>query len=73
MSETKDFNTLPVLAEVREEREHAQKKPTIASVRVSPGSYLAVLDRSPFWEPGVPGLMERGSFHLVLGFPQGQR
>ena len=38
-----------------------------------PGSYLAVLDRSPFWEPGVPGLMERGSFHLVLGFPQGQR
>jgi hypothetical protein len=38
-----------------------------------PGSYLAVLDRSPFWEPGVPDLMERGSFHLVLGFPQGQR
>ncbi|HEY6660094.1 MAG TPA: hypothetical protein VI031_03095, partial [Pyrinomonadaceae bacterium] len=42
MSETKDFNTLPVLAEVREEREHAQKKPTIASVRVSPGPYLAL-------------------------------
>ena len=38
-----------------------------------PGSYLAVLERSPFWEPGVSGLMERGSFHLVLGFPQGQR
>jgi len=37
------------------------------------GSYVAVLDRSPFWEPGVTNLMERGSFHLVLGFPQGQR
>ena len=42
MSETKEFNSLPVLAEVREEREHAQKKPTIASVRVSPGPYLAL-------------------------------
>ena len=37
------------------------------------GSYLAVLDRSPFWEPGVSDLTERGSFHLVLGWPQGQR
>lgn len=37
------------------------------------GSYLAVLDRSPFWEPGVTALIERGSFHLVLGWPQGQR
>jgi len=36
------------------------------------GSYLAVLDRSPFWEPGVAGIVERGSFHLVLGFPDGQ-
>ena len=36
-------------------------------------SYLAVLDRSPFWEPGVPELLERGSFHLVLGWPKGQR
>jgi hypothetical protein len=37
------------------------------------GSYLAVLDRSPFWDPGVSGLRERDSFHLVLGLPQGQR
>jgi hypothetical protein len=37
------------------------------------GSYLAVLDRSPFWEPGIPALTERGSFHLVQGWPQGQR
>jgi hypothetical protein len=37
------------------------------------GSYLAVLDRSPFWDPGVANLVERGSFHLVLGWPQGQR
>ena len=36
------------------------------------GSYLAVLERSPFWEPGVSGVDERGSFHLVLGWPEGQ-
>ncbi len=36
------------------------------------GSYLAVLDRSPFVEPGVAGVAERGSFHLVLGWPGGQ-
>ena len=36
------------------------------------GSYLAVLERSPFWDPGVPGVAERGSFHLVLGWPGGQ-
>jgi hypothetical protein len=37
-----------------------------------PGSYLAVLDRSPFLEPGVSRLVERGSFHLVIGWPNGQ-
>jgi hypothetical protein len=37
------------------------------------GSYLAVLDRSPFWESGIANLAERGSFHLVLGWPEGQR
>ena len=37
------------------------------------GSYFAVLDRSPFWESGVTNLLERGSFHLVLGWPEGQR
>lgn len=36
------------------------------------GTYLAVLDRSPFWEPGVANLNEAGSYHLVLGWPQGQ-
>ena len=36
------------------------------------GSYLAVLDRSPFWEPGVAGVDERGSFHVVIGWPEGQ-
>jgi hypothetical protein len=36
------------------------------------GSYLAVLDRSPFVEIGVPDVAERGSFHLVLGWPGGQ-
>jgi len=42
MSETKELDTLPVLSEVSEERERALKKPTIASVRVSPGPYLAL-------------------------------
>ena len=42
MSETKELNTLPVLSEVREERDRARKKPTIASLRVSPGPYLAL-------------------------------
>src|ERR687891_890856 len=42
MNEPKEFNTLPVLSEVQEERERVQKKPAIASVRVSPGPYLAL-------------------------------
>ena len=41
MRETKEFTSLPVLSEVQEEREHAGKNSTIASVRVSPGPYLA--------------------------------
>jgi hypothetical protein len=32
------------------------------------GSYIAVLERSPFWEPGVPNVDERGSFHFLIGF-----
>ena len=36
------------------------------------GSYIAVLERSPFWDSGVPALVERGSFHLLLGWPEGQ-
>jgi hypothetical protein len=39
---------------------------------VPDGAYLAVLERSPFWEPGVPSVDERGSFHLVIGWPEGQ-
>jgi hypothetical protein len=31
------------------------------------GSYLAVLEKSPFWDSGVANLEELGSFHLVLG------
>jgi tetratricopeptide (TPR) repeat protein len=44
MSETnefaKDFDTLPALAEVSQQRERARNQPTIASVRVSAGPYL---------------------------------
>ena len=36
------------------------------------GSYLAVLEQSPFWDPGVSGIRERSSFHLVIGWPEGQ-
>jgi hypothetical protein len=31
------------------------------------GSYLAVLEKSPFWDSGVANLQELGSFHLVYG------
>jgi hypothetical protein len=31
------------------------------------GAYLAVLERSPFWDSGVRAIDERSSFHLVLG------
>jgi tetratricopeptide (TPR) repeat protein len=41
MNETKEFTTLPVLSEVQEERERAQKRSSIASVRNSPGPYIA--------------------------------
>ena len=36
------------------------------------GAYLAVLDRSPFWNPGVAALDERDSFHVVIGWVGGQ-
>jgi hypothetical protein len=36
------------------------------------GSYLAILERSPFWDPGVSGVAERASYHLVIGWPGGQ-
>jgi hypothetical protein len=35
------------------------------------GTYIAVLEKSPFWDSGVAKLEERSSFHLVLGYPGG--
>jgi hypothetical protein len=35
------------------------------------GTYLAVLDKSPFWDSGVEKLEERSSLHLVLGYLDG--
>jgi hypothetical protein len=35
-------------------------------------TYLAVLDTSPFWEPGVTQPKESESLHLVLGYPDAQ-
>jgi hypothetical protein len=34
------------------------------------GGYVAVLDRSPFWETGLKSVDERNSFHAVLGWPE---
>lgn len=42
MNEPKELNSLPALAEVSDERERALKRAAVASVRVSPGPYLAV-------------------------------
>jgi hypothetical protein len=42
MNEPRELNSLPALAGVKDERERALKKPSIASVRVSPGPYFAV-------------------------------
>jgi hypothetical protein len=36
------------------------------------GTYLAVLQHSPFVNGGMRGIVERGSFHLVIGWPEGQ-
>ena len=36
------------------------------------GAYLAVLERSPFWNPGVESVDERNSFHVVIGWIGGQ-
>ena len=58
MNETKDFNSLPLLSEVQEERERAQKRSTVASVRVSPGPYLVVSSVMTF----VSALSLRGQY-----------
>jgi hypothetical protein len=36
------------------------------------GSYIAVLERSPFLNAGMPAVGERDSFHVVIGWPGGQ-
>jgi hypothetical protein len=36
------------------------------------GSFLAIVDRSPFWNAGVGPVDERGSFHVVFGWIEGQ-
>jgi len=61
MNETKEFDSLPVLSEVREERERVQKRSTIASVRVSPGPYLALASVITF----AAALMLRAHYDAV--------
>jgi hypothetical protein len=36
------------------------------------GAFYAILDRSPFWEPGVTAIDERASFHVVAGYAGGE-
>jgi tetratricopeptide (TPR) repeat protein len=60
MNETKEFNSLPVLSEVREERERAEKNPILASVRVSPGPYLALASVITF----VAALLLRAQYDI---------
>jgi hypothetical protein len=36
------------------------------------GAFFAVVDRSPFWEPGVSNIVEQGSFHIVAGYAGGE-
>ena len=61
MNETKEFNSLPALAEVQEERERARPKSTIASVRVSPGPYLAFAGVMSF----SAALLQRADYDLA--------
>jgi tetratricopeptide (TPR) repeat protein len=49
MNKTKELDSLPALAEVNDERESALKRPSIASVRVSPGPYVAVASVTTFF------------------------
>jgi tetratricopeptide (TPR) repeat protein len=58
MNETKEFTSLPVLSEVQEERERARKTSTIASVRVSPGPYVALASVVTF----IAALMLRANY-----------
>jgi hypothetical protein len=36
------------------------------------GTYVAVLETSPFWDPGLEKPQEAASLHFVLGFAGGQ-
>lgn len=61
MDETKEFNSLPALTEVQGERERAHPTFTIASVRVSPGPYLAFAGVMSF----VAALLLRANYDIA--------
>jgi hypothetical protein len=61
MNEPRELNSLPALAGVKDERERALKKPSIASVRVSPGPYLAVASVITFFS----ALLLRGQYDVA--------
>jgi tetratricopeptide (TPR) repeat protein len=64
MNETKEFEKLSALAEVGDAQATDQKRSTIAAVRVSPGSYLALASVLTF----VSALLLRSQYNaLALG------
>ncbi len=61
MSETKQADSLSALAEANEQRERAQQKTSVASVRVSPGAYLGFASVLTF----VSALVLRAGFNAT--------
>ena len=45
----------------------ALRSPMMRRAELVNGSYLAVLDRSPFFQVGTPKIEERGSLHVLYG------
>lgn len=62
----KDFDRLPALAEVSQQRERARKRPTIASVRVSPGPYFTVAAVLTFFAALLLRIQYDGSALLLI-------
>ena len=68
-------NPDPILVEIREGIKRTPISPIKfqSVVDAQPdGSYIAIVDASPFWDPGLEKPEESGSLHVVLGFAGGQ-
>ena len=68
-------NPDPLLLQIREGLKGTPISPIKfqSIVDVQPdGSYIAIVDASPFWDPGIEKPEESGSLHVLLGFTEGQ-